>query len=404
MLLIDLPRPPSPPDLGVIREARRRRRRRLATVALAAVAAALGVLVLAAGGRTPARQVLVLDRASSPGRLRGPTIHGATHLRLITESDGVPAIVNVDRGTVALVRGLGVTPHARYIPWGPAVSLSPAPGGALAVVARQACEHCAAHQVLFALGADGSSRRLATLTLSSADSSTPDPGSAAEWVLARGRGGRCTLRLLPSARPPLAAPCGTLEADTPSGLAIATARGTLFVTPRSGPTREPPSVRARPAGQLSPLPGGLALESSGIPGSPSGFALVKLATGVRTPLRWPSAVRYGYDATPQRSGPLVAVTFIDPYDARSHAPVVDVWVLDTRTAAFTHVPGFPAAEDFKQSGLAWAPGNRLVLASQIQPPAGRAVIAIWRPGDRTLALRAVPVAPDGYYTFIPVFD
>jgi hypothetical protein len=84
--------------------------------------------------------------------------------------------------------------------------------------------------------------------------------------------------------------------------------------------------------------------------------------------------------------------------------VVDVWVLDTRTAAFTHVPGFPAAEDFKQSGLAWAPGNRLVLASQIQPPAGRAVIAIWRPGDRTLALRAVPVAPDGYYTFIPVFD
>ena len=99
---------------------------------------------------------------------------------------------------------------------------------------------------------------------------------------------------------------------------------------------------------MDPLPGGVALESS------SGFpittqlALVNLATGARTPLRWPSLIpRYGYIATAEPRGPLVAVTFIDPYYQPSGAPLIDTWVLDTRTARFAHVPGFPAAEDFK---------------------------------------------------------
>jgi hypothetical protein len=70
------------------------------------------------------------------------------------------------------------------------------------------------------------------------------------------------------------------------------------------------------------------------------------------------------------------------------------------------VPGFPAAEDFKQSGVAWAAGGRLVIAVEIQPQGGRAaaVVGIWRPGQTTLPLRTVPASATGYYSFVPVFE
>ena len=142
------------------------------------------------------------------------------------------------------------------------------------------------------------------------------------------------------------------------------------------PAPERPRAPGRPA---VPLPGGLALESSGIPGLAERLCAREArhrrphaaALAERRPLRLrrdPPAERAA------RRGHLHR----NPYDARSHAPVVDVWVLDTRTAAFTHVPGFPAAEDFKQLVVAWAPGNR--PASRLADPATR------RPrGDRDLA-------------------
>ncbi len=402
VLLIESPQPPQAPDLGVIREARRRRRHRLAASGATLAALLAGALVLADRGGMPSPHSPALRPASYPTRLTGPPLLGATHLRLIVTDEGVPSILNVDRGTVRLVRGLGVSPHTRYIPWGPSVSLSPAPGGALAVVNRQACAHCTQRQVLFGVGANGAVARIGALSLGGADSTTPDPGAAAEWVLARKPAGECTLRLVPGSNPAVSAPCGTLDLDTVLALPVATAHTTVFIDPSTGRVLEALTRRARSVGQLTPLPGGLALESSANP-DPTALALVNVATGARTPLRWPSAIRYGYNATPEPGGPLVAVTFIDPYYAPSQAPVVDIWVLDTRTAAFTHVRGFPATEDFKQSDVAWASHGRLVIAAQINRPGGGAAVGIWRPGQQTLRLRAVPVAGDGYYAFIPVF-
>jgi hypothetical protein len=404
MLLIDLPPPPhaNAPELGVIREARRRRRRRLAAAGATLAALLAGSLVLAGRGGTAFPHPPALRPSSSPTRLTGPPLLGATHLRLFADTNGgVPYILDVDRGALRRVLGLGIPSH--YSEWGASASISTAPGGALAVVDHQACQHCARSQVLFTVRADGSVRRIAALSLASSDTTTPDPGVAAEWVDAANRGGGCTLRLVPGAARALPAPCGFLAADIAGHLAISTSHGLVWVNPLTGSVLEPLSRRAASAAQIDPLAGNLALEGSGTADT-TDLALVDLATGARTKLHWPSVVRYGYVARPEPGGPLAALTFIDPYYGPSHAPLVDVWVLDTRTARFTHVPGFPAAEDFKQSSVAWAADGRLVIASQINPPGGSAVVGIWRPGQRTLPLRAVPVSPGGgYYRFVPVF-
>jgi hypothetical protein len=264
-----------------------------------------------------------------------------------------------------------------------------------------------AQPALFAVAAGGSIRRVATVSLGGGSSTTtlPDPGAAAEWVESPSRAGGCVLRLVPGGSRAVNVPCGHLDLETGGRLAISTGRGLAIVNPRTGGVLERLSSTAQTTGQLDPLPGNLALESSTAFPNTTQLALVNLATGARTQLRWPSAIpRYGYRAVAEPRGPLVAVTFIDPYYEPSRAPLIDTWVLDTRTALFAHVPGFPAAEDFKQSGVAWAAGGQLVIAAEIEPQNGSAaaVVGIWRPGQATLPLRTVPASP-GYYTFVPVF-
>jgi hypothetical protein len=409
VLLIEPPPPREALDLGVIRKARRRRRRRLARAAAAATGALLvvaaGVLGLAAPSKAPPTPAL--RRSSSPTRLSGPPLRAATDLRLIVDADGGrPYILDVDHDTVRPLSGLGV--GVRVTEWSPSAAISPIPGGALAIVSRQACKRCARSQALFAVAAGGSIRRVATVSLGSDNTTAtlPDPGAAGEWVDSPSRGGGCTLRLVPSGDRGVNVPCGYLDLETGGRIAISTSRGLAIVNPRTGRVLERFSSSAQTTGQVDPLPGNLALESSTAFPNATKLALVNLATGARTPLRWPSAIpRYGYRAVAEPGGPLVAVIFIDPYYQPSGAPLIDTWVLDTRTDRFAHVPGFPAAEDFKQSGVAWAAGGRLVIAAEIEPQNGRAaaVVGIWKPGQTTLPLRTVPASASGYYSFVPVF-
>lgn len=407
MLLIDPPSPSEAAELGVIRDARRRRRRRLARTAAIGAGAllALTAVVIAVAGPPAAPHSPALHRSSAPTRLSGPPLRGASHLRLIVDVNGArPYLLDVNRGTVKPVQGLGV--GARETEWSPSTAISPIPGGALAVVSRQACARCARSQALFTVSAGGSVRAVATVALGSAatTSTLPDPRVAAEWVDARGGGGRCTLRLVPGSASTVSAPCGNLLLDAGGKLAISTGRGLVIVNPRTGAVLDRLSRAGWAVGQLDPLPGGVALESSSAFPITTQLALVNLATGARTPLRWPSLIpRYGYMAAAEPRGPLVAVTFIDPYYQPSGAPLIDTWVLNTQTDRFAHVPGFPAAEDFKESGVAWA-GGRLVIAAEIDPHDGpaAAVVGIWKPGQTTLALRKLPVS-GGYRSFVPVF-
>jgi hypothetical protein len=67
---------------------------------------------------------------------------------------------------------------------------------------------------------------------------------------------------------------------------------------------------------------------------------------------------------------------------------MDVWLLDARTGRLTQLPGMPAITHLKFTSFAWAPDGRLVLLAQ---DAG--TVAVWRPGQRRLALRHLRLPP-----------
>ena len=153
--------------------------------------------------------------------MAGVPLRKPTHLRLIV-SGNTPAvsIVNVDSGRVQAVRGLGL-PRQRYSLRGPQIwSLTPVPGGALAIVWGQSCAHCYT-LTRFRIGADGFARRTTSLIVERHQQSTQALGSTtASWVLTHPQSGHCTLKLVPGSSPAVAASCGALGADTAAGLVI----------------------------------------------------------------------------------------------------------------------------------------------------------------------------------------
>jgi hypothetical protein len=163
------------------------------------------------------------------------------------------------------------------------------------------------------------------------------------------------------------------------------------------------SVRARASGSLWPLHRNLVLENYGLrPGGPTGsqfghLSLVNLMSGDRRQLVWPSYFGNLIRVAGQPHGSLVAIDFGSPaYPGPEQAE--DVWVLDTGTGKFTHIPGYPAQVDIKFSNIAWTNDDRLVIVAQ---GGGRTVVAIWKPSGTRLPLRTLPTLP-GYNSFVPI--
>ncbi len=393
-------------DAGVIEEARQRQRRQRLLAASAVLAAALAAIVgfglSGTGHHTAARRSVRL--VSSPTWLTGSPLRAATHLRLVASENAGPAsIVDVDSGTVERLpqlrvpRGPGTAGSALY-------PLMLVPGGALAVVNHQACQHCAITQDDFLITADGSVRQIASRHFPALQGTTETayvPGSSSEWVLTWPRHGHCTLLLAPSTHPAVIVPCGDLGAAFPTGVALWTDgdQRSVLVNPRTGTV----------SGQLNSgyaydlIGHGLAIE--GTPDtSPTSLSLVNLASGHRLRLGWPSILHFGYQVYPAPHGPLVAVEFADPaYPPPPHetvAQAADIWLLNTRTGSFTRVPGFPILERLKVSGIAWTTDDRLVA---VAVGGGRTTVAVWRPGQHTLAVRTLP-ALNGYSAFVPLVN
>ena len=274
----------------------------------------------------------------------------ATHLELAVSENGSSVfLVDIDHHSARAVAGLGSSPHRE-----PQIALTIAPhgSGVLATRTHWNCEmwvNCAQGQASFPDGQSqfliapsGSVQRLAAFALTRHEYTTPAFASTSTWVQTWPHRGPCTLRLVPGSQPAVHVPCGSAGPDTASGLWIWNHGVGMRVDPLSGRVLQ----RLKSTGELTPLPGGLALESAASP-SPTGLGLVNLATGARRPLRWPSSLHFGYQVFPAPRGPLVALEFGDPWYPQAHESVnqaADVWVLNTDSGAFTHVPGFPALE------------------------------------------------------------
>ena len=127
------------------------------------------------------------------------------------------------------------------------------------------------------------------------------------------------------------------------------------------------------------------------------LSLVSLTSGDRRQLTWPSYFGNIIRVVPEPHGPLVAVDFGSPaYPGPAQAE--DIWILNTTTGTFSHLPDYPAQVDIKASNVVWTNDNRLVIVAH---GAGRAVVGIWKPGQATLPVRTVPNR-FGYNAFIPI--
>ena len=121
-------------------------------------------------------------------------------------------------------------------------------------------------------------------------------------------------------------------------------------------------------------------------GSGPPLALTDLRSGTRWRLPWPSRIGLTDLAAVQPDGGLIALDFADPGYAGTQ--VTDVWLLDPATRRFRHLPDMPAAVHLKFTSMAWASHGRLVILAQTDGPSGdRNVVAIWKPGQRQIALR-----------------
>jgi hypothetical protein len=335
--------------------------------------------------------VLALTATARPAgplpRLSGPAPTGPTHLQLIV-SGAPPFIYDVDANAVREVAGVVTSPHS-------VLSVMPSGKGALAAVWQATCDPCAGEITYsraweaFRIRRDGSVRRAG-----GGWSVAPARNSTAVWALRRGNDRKCRLKLLPSARPSVRMRCALLDRDTEDGMVVWTANGQALVDKRTGRTR----ASAR---RLEPLHGELALEETGEELlEENRLSLVDLATGARRPLKWPSILRGLDEIAVQPHGPLVAVGFGDPaYPGPAQA--ADVWMLDTETGEFSHLPGFPAQVRLKFSSMAWTSDDRLVLLVE---SGERTVLAVWRPGSPTLPLRQLKLPPrsGGSDTFVPL--
>lgn len=297
-------------------------------------------------------------------------------LRLLVPSIP-PSIVDPEAGTTQPVAGGNWTGVAN-------LSLAPVPGGAIATAYRRGGESAVM------VRPDGSAHVIAS------GSSVYGAWNAdAAWTLRHASAGGCVLRLVPGGVRESRVRCGWLVADGAAGAVIGSSSGQVLVDHQTG------RVLARVSGEgsIAPLRGDLVLENAGsavLDGS-NRLSLLHLHGGRRRALRWPSALPDldGVVAAPR--GALVAVGFAAPGGNPQGA---DLFLLDTRTGRFRHVPGFPVSEDLKWSSVAWSPDGRLVMTVRLD---GVMRLGVYQPGDASTAFSSVTFpAYAGSDAFVPL--
>jgi|tagenome__1003787_1003787.scaffolds.fasta_scaffold20699817_1 hypothetical protein len=133
-------------------------------------------------------------------------------------------------------------------------------------------------------------------------------------------------------------------------------------------------------------------------GPEKAFTLLDSATGTQRKLAWPSILSGLDEPKADYQGRFVALAFSDPAWQFGAHQAMDLWLLDTRTGALTHLPGMPTFVDLKFTSMEWTRDGRLVVLGE---NGGAGFVAVWRPGAATLQVKWVrlPLRTSGSDSF-----
>jgi hypothetical protein len=330
---------------------------------------------LQALSRTPASSTAADRPEFRP--LAGRPFTGRTGLRLLVASDPRPFVVDLDQNNVQPVTGLPTNGER-------VVSVLPV-GEHAVIISDRVCTSCRPPgPEVYGIWR----HRTAAVRLGSAQEVVAAREGRAVWLLSH-QTTACTLRQVGldgrPRRPARPVSCTTkLLAELPAGLLVAS--GTS-----EDPWEWPTSLldhhghRTRlgfPAANLLAATGQLVLTSAE-PLAP--LTLTNLHSGASWRLSWPSRLRGGtHIAAVHPNGRDIAVGFHGL--AAPGEEGYDLWLLNTATRRWQHLPDLPAADiAAKATDLAWTGDGRLVVLTGTAT-LGQ-VVAVWRPGQPRLALR-----------------
>lgn len=313
-----------------------------------------------------------------PAELHGSRL-GHTGLRLVV-ADNPPFIFAVDSGAVTRLTGVGNAIRVIRVTDGSAILVDDT--GATIVNKR-----------LYAVRSGAATAS----PIGSARDVVPAAGRAGVWVTRVVRRKHCALlRIGVDGRqsPARAIPCRWVIAPASTlGLVV---RRTRIIDPRTGRT-----VFGSRQGVLA-VAGARVLVGTGTLHWPDyRFTLIDTVTGARHRFPWPSILKSLETPQVDPQGRYVALPFADPSYNLTGNQVLDVWVLDTRTGTLVHLPSTPAYVSLKRTSIAWTRDGRLVLLGEEDE---RAFVGVWRPGQKTLALKSVrlPERDGGSDEFAPL--
>jgi hypothetical protein len=298
-------------------------------------------------------------------RLRGIPLQSPTDLRLLV-ADLPPFVLDLDRGTAQPITGLSAGGDR-------GVTVLPASDHAL-VLSYRFCNSCRTGVYLLPRGSTHATR-LATALEAVASRDGEDI-----WMLNRRDARHCTVRevgvdnrLRRTAR---RVSCRTdLVAEVPSGLFVSNT-GPGGRDEHNALLKEGGGVVRLPYQRAQPVVGDLLL--TGVDRR-TPLLLHDVRGGAPHRLRWPSGRGYSFgEVTGDPRGGLAIVEFAK----FSPEHRLDMWLLDTTTRRWQHLPGMPAHLVPKATDVQWTADGRVVVLSGD-------VLGVWRPGASRFSVRQV---------------
>ena len=354
---------------------------------LAPATLVMGVLALGAPGSqsAPAQSLAPQAHAArDPVTLRGNPLPGTTGLHLVV-ADGRPFVLDVDTGSVTRLVGVdaanggpvvvvtGVSARAAVVVADPLVSGSSGP-------------RYARNAHLYAVRSGQAT--VSYLGLGSIDVA-PETRGQGVWTTRVMSPSHCQLRWIGlggRASAQRAIPCTSTV--SPAGALGLVVNRTRIIDPRTGRT-----VLRTGQGVLAVAGRRILLAGPGYADAPGyRFTLMDTATHAERRFGWPSAIGGLDEPAVDPRGRYIAIGFGDPAYQQGSEQVLDVWILDTRTGALTHLPGMPAYVHLKATSMEWTHDGRLVLLGRDDE---RTFVAVWRPGQQRLGVKTAQLPTSG---------